>query len=58
MEQEWTQISISFFWPHEAMLIGYEMIVPNEEQYWYSFALHVFFITFRYEWGYGDRPYE
>ena len=43
MEEEWTQISFSFFWPYEAMLIGYEMVEPNETQHWYSFMLHCFF---------------
>lgn len=57
MEEEWTQISVSFFWPYEAMLVGYEMVEPDETQHWYSFMLHCFFCTFRYEWGYGDRPY-
>ncbi len=56
--EDWTQISFSLLAPHEAMLIGYEMIAPNEDQYWYTFALHLFFITLRYEWGYGDSPYQ
>ena len=55
---EWTQISFSFMLPHDAFLIGYEMIMPNEKNEWYCFQLHCFFITIRYEWGHGNTPYE
>lgn len=56
--EDWTQISFSIFMPHQAMLIGYEMVEPNEEQHWFTFSLHCFFITLRYEWGYEDNPYQ
>lgn len=56
--EEWTQISFTFLMPHEAMLVGYEWITPNEEQDWYTFSLHCFLITFRYEWGYDENPYK
>lgn len=58
MEEQWTQISFTLLPPHEAMLIGYECVVPDEEQDWYTFSLHCLIITFRYEWGFGDSPYK
>ena len=56
--EDWTQISFSIIMPHQAMLIGYEMVEPNEEQHWFTFSLHCFFITLRYEWGSEDNPYQ
>jgi hypothetical protein len=57
MNKKWDMVSFAFRWPHQGILIGYEIWEPSEEVNYYAFKLHLMLITISYEFGDGDSPY-
>tara|TARA_R100000353_G_C6494788_1_gene192615 strand:- start:272 stop:445 length:174 start_codon:yes stop_codon:yes gene_type:complete len=57
MEEKWEQVSFSLRHPLEAMVFGYEFWEPDENVEHFTFSLHFWFVTLRYEWGFGESPF-
>ncbi len=57
MEKNWYLFSFTFRWPHEGVLVGYELLTPSEEANYNTVRIHIFLISFNYDFGYGDPPY-
>lgn len=47
----WYEISITFRWPHEGIMIGYEIITPDEEDDFTTVRLHLTFFTLSFDFG-------
>jgi hypothetical protein len=43
-------IIITFRWPHEGVMLGFELFPPEEKFNYWTFRLHLFILTISYEW--------
>ena len=49
--------TITIRWPHEGIVVGYEMFSPTEQYNYYTFRLHLVMISVDYEWGDDNNDY-
>jgi len=55
---DWYTLSFTFRWPHEGMVLGFELFDPSEEQPYSTMRFHFLLVTLNYEFGSGDSPFE
>jgi hypothetical protein len=55
---DWSHLIVSFRWPHQALVIGYELWDATEKQPFVTLKIHLVFISIVFEFGYGDYPDE
>lgn len=48
---------ITLRWPHEGVVLGYEVFYPTENESYYTFRVHLLLISIAYEWGEDYNPY-
>lgn len=41
----WYQISITFRWPHQGIILGYEVMTPDEEDDYTTIRIHLTLIS-------------
>jgi hypothetical protein len=51
MEEGWYLLSLSFRWPHEGIILGFEIWEPNEHEQFWSLKLHLLLVTINYDFG-------
>jgi hypothetical protein len=54
---DWYLLSFTFRWPHEGMVLGFELFDPSEEQPYSTMRFHFLLVTLNYEFGSGDSPF-
>lgn len=57
MGEKWHLFSMTFRWPHEGMLVGFELFNPTEEEPYCTIKLHFLLVSLTYEFGHGQHPY-
>tara|TARA_R110001606_G_C15295591_1_gene642016 strand:+ start:166 stop:339 length:174 start_codon:yes stop_codon:yes gene_type:complete len=57
MENQWSLLSFTFRWPHEAVLVGFELIPPSEDADYSSVRIHLLIVSINYDFGHGEPPY-
>jgi hypothetical protein len=57
MENQWSLLSFTFRWPHEAVLMGFELIPPSEDADYSSVRIHLLIVSINYDFGHGEPPY-
>jgi hypothetical protein len=55
--EEWSLLSFTFRWPHQGIIVGYELLNPSEEADYSTVRLHILLISINYDFGYGEPPY-
>ena len=55
---DWNQILVYVHWPHQALVLGYELWDATAEENFVTIKIHLLFITIVLEFGYGDYPGE
>jgi len=51
-------LSMTFRWPHQGMMVGFETFEATEEEPYNTVKMHFLLVTINYEFGWGDSPYE
>ena len=57
MEEKWEVLSLTFRWPHNGLMLGFQFFKETEIEPYSTIHLHLLFITINYEWGFGDDPF-
>jgi len=57
-EKTWYMLSMTFRWPHQGMMVGFETFEATEEEPYNTVKMHFLLVTINYEFGWGDSPYE
>tara|TARA_B110000879_G_scaffold164007_1_gene211827 strand:+ start:3080 stop:3253 length:174 start_codon:yes stop_codon:yes gene_type:complete len=57
MEEKWSMLSLTFRWPHEAVILGFELIPPGEDENYNTVRIHLILMTINYDFGWGESPY-
>jgi hypothetical protein len=55
---DWSHLIVSFRWPHQALVVGYELWDATEKDPFVTLKIHLVFISLVFEFGYGDYPDE
>lgn len=50
-------LSLTFRWPHEAVILGFELIPPGEDENYNTVRIHLMLMTINYDFGWGESPY-
>ncbi len=45
------ELALNFRWPHEGIMVGYEIIPPESLINYYTVKIHLTFFTVIIEWG-------
>jgi hypothetical protein len=56
MEENWYLLSFSLRWPHQGIIVGYELLIPTESDNYYSVRVHLGFLSINYDFGDGECP--
>lgn len=57
MEEKWEVLSLTFRWPHNGLMLGFQFFKETEIEPYSTIHLHLLFITINYEWGFGYDPF-
>lgn len=55
---KWAELSFTFTWPHQAVMVGWSIFEPTKEQPSYMFRLFLGLISINYEWGNEDWNFD
>lgn len=58
MENDWYLWGLELRWPHQGVLLGYEIYNATDEQPYLTIRVHLLCISIIYETGFGDHPYK
>lgn len=50
-------ITLTYRWPHEGIMVGYEVFQPDEVQDLWTVRIHVFILSLSFEWGNDINDY-
>ena len=45
------ELALNFRWPHEGLMVGYEVIQPDEKCDYVTIKIHLLFVTILIEYG-------
>lgn len=48
---KWSELSMTFSWPHQAFLFGWNAVEATKEEPSHCISIHLGPIAFMYEWG-------
>jgi hypothetical protein len=51
---KWSQFTITFSWPHQAFLLGWNIAEPTKQDPYFTVSIHLGPIAVAYEWGDND----
>jgi hypothetical protein len=55
---DWYTISITFRWPHQGMILGFELLNSPDEDLYNLMRFHFLLVTLNFEFGYEDDVFK
>lgn len=55
--EKWQVLTIALRWPHQGILLGYELFEADNKDNFNTLRIHLLLISVGIDWGYEDNPY-